>query len=752
MRNSIRFILIFGLLFILNPYAFSNTKKPISQQLYEEALKTQCQDASFAEAHQLKSDLKCTNNSPLGRVGLSNKIDDLDQIIEKSVFDVIVKQQKTKLSCAKSKLHAYKYFPDLRDRLSEVACGNFELLKELLNEQKSIKDWIKSYETVNDSTIRVVPKEDQIKYQKILSDLSKRQNIVQSMILNIRQSTLLFESDEVFGFAIKELSSKQDLKKTCDNFKEKLPQLIDKSYENIDNSLDALFDKELTPNMKEKLWQNSRSDEIMAQLSQNELTKAGTICRLESRYGKGAEIRDTLVQIGLLAMPPLFKVTESLAVASFAARSRIPFHVSRAVLTAELALGASLNIQAIKKDCLDKNPTVLSNGTNVCDSKNPDEKKGLILSSQNQNSCVFSATLGAVSSYFSLGAVDKIFKGMIPDQLMTKLGESNERISRMISHRGFYDAVEVVSSQNVGVGKVVTIAQKATDSSLLRPYNNRLSIPDPVLSPQTLIENLGSAGGKLRLGSSNGTYQLPDVALYNDRILKYNSVADPNKKIGVSFYHTKDEIQASRSYNKRFIDEGGLPMAPAGTPGSAVAKTGHLHLHDITAHGASVTIPKEVIDNARAGYKVVNEFEEYLKKNSPKLYKEAKKGSEYGHIYLNQVQDDISRQIDLSTGLWTHFITGMRKGDLESAQSQLWGGFQLFIGARNMGEVIHEVSYAFNGNKKIQQAFKDYLSTKNIDFKKPVFPGTEKMTKDEYTKFLFDKQQEMVLAIGNKDF
>jgi hypothetical protein len=311
----------------------------------------------------------------------------------------------------------------------------------------------------------------------------------------------------------------------------------------------------------------------------------------------------------------------------------------------------------------------------------------------------------------------------------------------------------VVSVQNENVGKVVTVARKARDASLVRSYNPNISIPDPVFSPQVLVDNLGAASKNLRISVNNGVFQMPDVALYSDRIAKYNSVAAPSKKIAVTFYKTKDEIQESRSYNARFIGEGGLPMAPAGIPGSTFSNTGHLHLHDITAHGAAVTIPQEIIDNARTSYRIVSEFEDYLKANSPVLYKQAKKGSEWGGGNLfDLTQEEISRTIDFSTGTWTHFITNMRGGDFKNASYSLWARSDMFTGARNMGDAIREVSYAFRGDKKIEDAFNEYLKIKNIDLGKPIYSGIEKMTKEEYMKFLFRKQQELARAIGNKDF
>ena len=80
---------------------------------------------------------------------------------------------------------------------------------------------------------------------------------------------------------------------------------------------------------------------------------------------------------------------------------------------------------------------------------------------------------------------------------------------------------------------------------------------------------------------------------------------------------TRDEIQTPRRYNARFIEEGELPMGPAGTPGSSFSNTGHLHIHDITAHGTSITIPQEIIANAQKSFRIVNDFENYLKKNKP---------------------------------------------------------------------------------------------------------------------------------------
>lgn len=748
----IKTYLAFGIFFTCCSVVLAEQIKPITQQIYEEIFRTACQKPSYAEAHQLKGDLKCSNFSPLNRVGLDTKLEDLDQIIEASVFDILANNQNSNLRCAYTKISDYLENTELRVQLSDVACEKFELVKELLKELDSVKDWIKSYKTVNDSSIRVVPKEDQNKYKKILIGLEKRQQVLQSMISNIRQTTLLFESQEVFEFALKQLSSKQNAKKSCATFKEKLPTLLRETSTKIENSLKSLDNYRMTSDLKEQLWQHARSDEIISNLTENGITKMGTICRMEARYGKGAEMRDKLIQIGFLAVPPILKITESLAVASYAARTRTPFYISKAVLTAEVALGISLNIHSLKKDCLDKNPTVLANGTKVCNSKNVDERKSLILATQNQNSCILSATLGAASTYFSIGAVDKILKGIIPDSLMTKIGESNSKISNLISHKGFYDAVEVVATKNEGTGKVVTIALKANDTSLVRPSNFKLSIPDPVLNPQNLIDNLGAASKNLRLSATNGKFQLPDVALYRDRISKYNAVAAPNKKIAVTFYKTKDKIQASRSYNKRFIEEGGLPMAPSGTPGSTFTNTGHLHIHDVTAHGASVTIPQEIIDNARSSYRIVIEFEDYLKTNSPILYRSAKKGSEFGGNLFDRTNDEISRTIDFSTGLWTHFVTNMRKGDLKNASYSLWQRSDMFTGARSMGEAINEVSYAFKRNKKIEDAFNEFLKIKKVDLNKPIFPGTENMTRDEYVKFLYRKQQEMVFAIGSKNF
>ena len=744
------FILVM-IFFSINLKAEQN--KTLSQQLYEEFTKKKCNIASLEEVRQLNSDISCNQNPLLSQVKTDTKIENLEQVIDTVLFDSLAKNQISSLQCAQLKMFDYSSDAEIRNQLADTACEKFELLKELLKESENIKDWHKSFKTVNDSTARIVPKDDQIKYEKIIQTLEKRMQVIQSMIANIRQTTLLFESPEVFEYAMKELNSKKDSKKICENFKKELPSLLIETSDKIKKSLKAFNNYNLTTELKEQLWNNARSDEIITKLSQNELTKMSTICRMEGKYGKGVEIRDKLVQIGLFALPPILKLSESVAVATYAARTRFPFYVSKAILTTEVALSVSLNIHAIKRDCLDKNPVILTNGTNLCETKNAEERKNLILSNQSQSSCILAATLGAAGTFFSISSADKILKGLIPDSLMTKIGESNSKISELISQKGFYDAVEVISVQNEGLGKIVSVARKAKDADLIRPKNYKLSVPDPIFSPQTLVDNLGMAGKNLRITSSNSTFQVPDVTLYVDRISKYNAVAKPSKKIAITFYRAKDEIQESRYYNKKFIEEGSLPMAPSGTPGSTFMNTGHLHLHDITAHGAAVTIPKEIIDNARTGYKIVSEFEDYLKTTSPSLYDQAKKRSDLfkGNIF-NKTHEGITELIDFSTAKWTHFVSNMRQGDIQSAYSSLWGNMDKFTGARTLGEVISNASSYLKVDVKIREAFENYLKVKKVDLNKPVFQGTEKLTSNEYMDFLFRKQQELTKEIANKTF
>lgn len=466
---------------------------------------------------------------------------------------------------------------------------------------------------------------------------------------------------------------------------------------------------------------------------------------MEGRYGQGADARDRIGLVSSFALGYGLFGMGKVASLLYASRARVATAVARAALYTEVTTGVAFSASQLSSACREKLAAV--SGGNACTLTDKIGGTNLKYRDVEADSCVMAVASGLVTGGLGVHGLTQVFKGSVAEKLLKAIGERSERTARYISNFGSYDAVEPIAVRQAGDGKIVTVARRPG----IDDWENleAPSIPDPVFDPRFAVDNLGAAGSKMGFKAVDANrIEIPDGPYLRSKIEKFNSTqTNPARKLGLSYYETGDQILDGKEYVVRFIDRAEIPVARAGQPGSQLRDSGHLQLHDVTAHGIAFTMPKPIVDSARDAYRLWYGFESALQKQSPALYNEIKKAG-----VLERVEDRIVKDIDFSTGLWTHIVTNSQRGNFKSAGLFIdrFGGilsgrspedyFMRLVGENSWGK----------SSDQLKKAAEEFVSKAGPGIKQSPKPAG--LSNEDLARWYFEQHQKTVEAISKTDF
>lgn len=351
--KMILFILLF--LILLNDV----WSKPISQKLYEDINHIKCPAATSDEVKKLSCLLQARN--------AQQSYQHLDDVAEKLVFTEMAQKELQTNQCLSNQITQLKKLPDLQKIAVDSLCKKLQILKMSLEQKNCLDKEVKSYENLVENT-PLSPENVQL-YQKTIQNFKSKWQAEQNKFEHLQQNDILLSSPTVSDYIQQQLSpsladrakhrlldpldrscqeSSADLQRVCQNLSAKIPELLQKdltettkAQETLESWIknpEALND----PAVKTQLWKSGSRLSFLTELQSAKDFQALT-CRLESRYGEGAQHEERLgrlLLIGGLFIP--------LGQAKIAGQAAVQTAKAAYEISAQVASGSE-KILALKK-------------------------------------------------------------------------------------------------------------------------------------------------------------------------------------------------------------------------------------------------------------------------------------------------------------------------------------------------------------------------------------------------------------------
>lgn len=394
--------------------------KPIAQQLYEEKLKITCNDSSAAEINILS---RCTATPP-------RTLQALDQLSEQLIFEPIAKSELNHYSCLENLFGKLEKDPNAKKGVIANTCSHMDELKSLAESLRYFKDLKESYQKANDPMIRVVSKTDLQKRDAIVAEVNPLIAAIEERISSLRSSDLLLSSDEIYNKVYSKLESGffTDGKSASD--------VCSYLYQNTDSFLaedreanrkSKEFLESVFPNgewlsnsdLKEALWNSASRTYVVESIERTSELGSSALCRMDARYGAGAEIRDRMSLIAKLGLGfGIAGVSRLIGTAAFAKRSHTLTMAARATVMAEVGLSVSLGLRDAIRNCEAKVGTV--SARKLCSQDKDAPLDGILNRQTALSNCIqqsgvlaFQTALGGfsiASSFKNLGTTEQIIE------------------------------------------------------------------------------------------------------------------------------------------------------------------------------------------------------------------------------------------------------------------------------------------------------------------------------------------------------
>lgn len=411
-----------------------------SQWLYEDMYKTRCGDATQKEIEVL--------NCKLG--SNAESIGNIDQIAEFLVFTDLAKKEDSRLQCSISEIRGVLNSEEIRSKSLTATCSRLTQLRDTLDNIEYLEGWIQSYERANDVPGRRQPEDERKANNAILENLRKRLVLYKENLRSIRENDPLLGSPTVFD-EVSELSKKSFLgkqrsdKEICSQLSSKLTQLLTTDLKrhqeslatnrNKINSKDKSWLRDST--FKRQLWNSTGKSELIGQLGVDSELNPSTVCRMESRYGIGADNAEKLQLIASLGLGFGIAGLGRLAALPWIKRADYARKAVRVGTTVQLIAGTALISNHISEACKEKLKTL--GGKKACEAIEGTEFKTLFYRQQEANECLIAASTGVVFAGLSAIGVHSLVSGKFPPILK---GEFNERLANSQKANSLADRIE----------------------------------------------------------------------------------------------------------------------------------------------------------------------------------------------------------------------------------------------------------------------------------------------------------------------
>jgi hypothetical protein len=399
---------------------------PVPQTIYEFLTKRECTKVSSEEISGLKS---CTSG-----LGLRTTYQNLDELAEALVLSEIGAKESAALKCVKEKTSRLAQDTGALAGSVNDTCKKLEILRDALKNKAFLEKWIRSYESTSDPWMRNVPQDEMERNKVILSELRERLALYSDLERSLRATDELLSSPNVYEFVRQQMSDGIILNgataaSTCASLGKNAKKLLQSDIAVLDesekslhkhlNDLDWIHDE----TFKRSLWATESKDDVLKQFATRGSFKNSTYCRLEGRYGLGAEARDRLVEIGVGALGfGVARIGRIAATAMFGERVNAVQLGARFRLSADVATGAILGLSQVREACgLQMKSSVSSQQCG----------NGVGYSLKQDHSCLWTASLALFAGGMSALALRNAFKKIgdaVPNQnLFTEVAAHDTR-------------------------------------------------------------------------------------------------------------------------------------------------------------------------------------------------------------------------------------------------------------------------------------------------------------------------------------
>lgn len=378
------------LLFI---YTHLCNAEPIAQRIYEDQIKRRCDKVAVTEIEQLE---QCSGERR------HPTIEDLEDTADYLVFKSIAKKELAQLNCMIQDMSHIQKQPELRKLLVSQACSKIEDLAKVKSYEKPTRNWVESHEKTNDPWMRSIPEDE---YKNVSSALTTKKK--QLKLLEEWQNTLFhtdsilslpsvqkFVTDELAGSTFSNPKSPDQvcalLSKKLDSFfiEDKNELVKAKNYiEEKTGQKDWYKDNDF----KRDLWQSAARREFVKGLEGIDSLKKSTLCRMEGRYGIGADTKDALSNLGILALGGAASALGRMAVVGASGlRSEAALAATRVAFGFDVGANAMLAGKGVIDACKQK--------INVLTDQSACTNSDYSFRLRNQvNECAYSASLALLS-------------------------------------------------------------------------------------------------------------------------------------------------------------------------------------------------------------------------------------------------------------------------------------------------------------------------------------------------------------------
>lgn len=395
----------------------------LNQQLYEEMYQKKCVGASEQE---IKS-LRCALGQP------KTDIENLDDLSEFMIFSDIAATEMDRLACVTTAINRIVANKEVKQMALSATCSHLLSLQDSLDNIELLQKWIKSYETVNDGSLRLVTADERVKNDFVIQNLKGRLLLYQENIRFLQAHDPLLSSPTVFekvSDLLKKgiLGNRKTKDEVCRDLNSNIDQLLTKdsnqhlqSKQFIQNKLKSNY-WTIDSEFKQKLWSSSGRSSMTSKVSTNADLSQSAMCRMEARYGIGAVNGEKLKLIMSSAVSGFgIGWLARLAGPLWAKRTNSAREIALLVTTVQVATGGTIIAYEVAQACQEKLKSISSKRT--CEAIDDTEFKNLFFQQQDSNECLIAGAAGTIFAGLSGLGIKGILKGKVPPSLEIELEE-----------------------------------------------------------------------------------------------------------------------------------------------------------------------------------------------------------------------------------------------------------------------------------------------------------------------------------------
>lgn len=436
MNPKFLYFFISAILFLLPDT--SVLAQAFNQQIYEEMYKVKCAKADAVEI----SALHCKTKT----VQVPEELN-LDSAAEHIVFTDLAIREQQRLSCLTETTKYLIQDKDMQQRAVNTTCSHLDGVSSAIDNIEFLKKWIKSFETINDPTIRVVPREQMERNDLILRDLRARLGLYEEYLKTFKEFDPLLGSSEIYEFVESELKPnflgiKKDPVAICEKLKSKVGLLLQKDLQKhqensklIQNRIESKEGFTKDTEIKTKLWNTVGRSELVKTFSNEADFEKSTYCRMEGRYGVGAVNAEKLILLASFGLGGGISLIGKIGSIEKIRKISALRKLMKFATYASIVTGFSFTANSINEACQQKLTAV--SGKDVCESR--EDFKSNYYRTQQGNECLIASAGGILMSGLSIMGLANLHKGKFPP-LMS--GEMDSRIARTKSANNFFDRIE----------------------------------------------------------------------------------------------------------------------------------------------------------------------------------------------------------------------------------------------------------------------------------------------------------------------